>query len=682
MNPPKATKIPYKLKAHHDIRIDEYYWLNQKNNQKVREYLEAENAYFKSQTKHTEDLKQSLFNEMKARIKEEDESTPYKKNGYNYVTKFKKGKQYPEYYRTLDVANATENLFLDVNLLAKDHKFYHVSGLSVSQNNRYLSFGVDINGSNQYTLCFKDLETGKLFKEKIKNTSGNAVWANDDKTVFYCKNNTKTFRTYQIYKHELNTHPNCDILIYEEADESFDVFVSKTKSNNYILFGTASFITTEYRYIHADKPNSHYKLFQKRQAKLEYSIEHYNDFFYILTNKDGAKNFKIMKTASNKTNKSNWQDLIPHRPEILLEDFSIFKNFMVLEERCNGLLQIRIISWDGKIDYYIPFNEETYTVYVAYNPEFETDEVRYVYQSLTTPSSVIDYNVITQQSTIVKAQEVLGGQFNKQNYTSKRLWATAKDGKKVPISMVHHKNTIPSSNTPLLLYVYGAYGQTIDDSFSTTLLSLLDRGFIYAIAHVRGGEYLGRPWYEAGKFLNKKNTFTDFVEVAKYLIANNYTSAKHLYAEGDSAGGLVMGAVINSNPELFNGIIAGVPFVDILTTMQDDSLPLTTGEYNEWGNPSNKKQYYYIKSYAPYDNVRAQNYPNLLVTSGFHDSQVQYFEPAKWVAKLRDLKTNNNKILFYVDMNLGHQGASGRFDSLYEVARDYCFMLDLENISQ
>jgi oligopeptidase B len=681
MNPPKATKIPYKLKAHHDIRIDDYYWLNQKRNQKVREYLEAENAYFKSQTQHTEDFKQSLFNEMKARIKEEDESTPYKKNGYNYVTKFKKGKQYPEYYRTLDVANATENLFLDVNLLAKDHKFYHVSGLSVSQNNRYLSFGVDIKGNNQYTLCFKDLETGKLFKEKIKNTSGSAVWANDDKTVFYCKNNPETLRTYQIYKHELNTHPNSDILIYEEADESFDVFVSKTKSNSYILFGTASFITTEYRFIHADKPNSHYKLFQKRQAKLEYSIEHYNDFFYILTNKDGAKNFKMMKTASNKTNKSNWQELIPHRPEILLEDFSIFKNFMVLEERCNGLLQIRIISWDGKIDYYIPFNEETYTVYVAYNPEFETDEVRYVYQSLTTPSSVIDYNVITQQSTIVKAQEVLGGQFKKQNYTSKRLWATAKDGKKVPISMVHHKNTIPSPNTPLLLYVYGAYGQTIDDSFSTTLLSLLDRGFIYAIAHVRGGEYLGRPWYESGKFLNKKNTFSDFVVVAKYLIANNYTSAKHLYAEGDSAGGLVMGAVINSNPELFNGIIAGVPFVDILTTMQDDSLPLTTGEYDEWGNPSNKKQYYYIKSYAPYDNVRAQNYPNLLVTSGFHDSQVQYFEPAKWVAKLRDLKTDNNKILFYVDMNVGHQGASGRFDSLYEVARDYCFLLDLENIS-
>lgn len=681
MNPPKADKIPVKLKAHQDIRIDNYYWLNQKKNPKVKAYLEAENNYYKEKTKHTTHFQELLFNEMKGRIKEDDESVPYKKNGFNYVTKFKKGNQYPQYYRRLDAPNATENLFLDVNLMAKGHIFYHISGLSVSQNNRYLSFGVDIKGRNQYNLCFKDLETGKIFKDRIKNTSGYAVWANDDKTVFYCKNNPETLRSYQIFKHILNTDASQDILVYEEPDEAFDVFVSKTKSNKYILLGTASFITTEYRFLDADKPNSRCKLFQKRQSKLEYSIEHYQDFFYILTNKDGAENFKIMKTADEKTTKNNWVDLLAHRDDVLVEDFSIFKNFMVIEERYNGLLQIRIRSWGGD-DFYLPFEEETYTAYVSYNPEFEIDEVRYVYQSLTTPSSVIDYNVINRQSVVIKEQEVLGGKFNKQNYTSNRLWAPSHDGKKVPISIVYHKNTILSAQTPLLLYVYGAYGQTIDDSFSTTLLSLLDRGFVFANVHVRGCEYLGRQWYDDGKLLHKKNSFFDFIDAAKYLITNNYTSANHLYAQGESAGGLVMGVVVNLNPELFHGIIAGVPFVDILTTMQDESIPLTTGEFDEWGNPSNKKYYNYIKSYSPYDNVRPQNYPHLLVSSGFHDSQVQYFEPAKWVAKLRELKTDENKILFYIDMNVGHQGASGRFDSLYEVARDYCFLLDLENISQ
>ncbi len=681
MYPPKAAKIPFALKAHQDIRIDNYYWLNQKKNPKVKAYLEAENDYYKAQTKHTKDFKELLFNEMKGRIKEEDESVPYKKNGFNYVTKFKKGNQYPQYYRKLDVPYATEQLFLDVNFMAKSHKYYHISGLSVSQNNRYLSFGEDIKGRNQYNLCFKDLESGKIFKEKIKNTSGYAVWANDDKTLFYCKNDPETLRSYQIYRHVLNTHPSQDILVYEEPDEAFDVFVSKTKSNKYILLGTASFITTEYRFLDADKPNCRFKLFQKRQSKLEYSIEHYQDFFYILTNKDGAQNFKIMKTTFDKTSKNNWVDLLAHRDDVLVEDFSIFKNFMVIEERCNGLLQIRIRSWDGA-DFYLPFEEETYTAYVSYNPEFEIDEVRYIYQSLTTPSSVIDYNVTTRQSIVIKEQEVLGGHFNRQNYTSKRVWAPSRDGKKVPLSIVYHKNTILSAQTPLLLYVYGAYGQTIDDSFNTTLLSLLDRGFVYANVHVRGCEYLGRQWYDEGKLLHKKNSFYDFIDAAKFLIENNFTSANHLYAQGESAGGLVMGVVINSNPELFHGIIAGVPFVDILTTMQDESIPLTTGEYDEWGNPSNKKHYNYIKSYSPYDNVRPQNYPHLLVSSGFHDSQVQYFEPAKWVAKLRELKTDENKLLFDIDMNVGHQGASGRFDSLYEVARDYCFLLDLENINQ
>ncbi len=680
MKQPIADKIPFELKAHNDTRIDDYYWLNQKENPKVIQYLEEENAYYKSQTKHTEDFQTRLFEEMKARIKEDDESLPYKKNGYNYITKFEKGKQYPQYFRTKDISKAQKELLVDVNLMAEGFNYYSLKGLSVSPNNRYLAFGVDTLSRRIYTIYIKDLKTGKILKDKIENTTGSAVWANDNVTLFYSNKDEETLRSFQIFKHKLKSKSIFDTLVFEEEDETFDAFVSKTKSQKYIVIGSSSTLTTEYQLLDADTPDGALKIFQKRQRELEYAIEHYEDKFYILTNKDKAENYKIMVTPLDKTEMIHWKDLIAHRPDVLLEDFSVFKNFMIIEERCNGLLKIRIKSWDGSLDYYLPFDEETYTAYVAYNPEFDTNLIRYAYQSLTRPNSLTDFDVFTREKFLKKEQQVLGGVFKKENYISKRIWAPARDGKKVPVSLVYHKNTKLSKDTPLLLYAYGSYGHTVDDTFSTVRLSLLDRGFVFAIAHIRGGQYLGRQWYDNGKLLDKKNTFYDFIDAAKYLIAENYTSSNHLYAEGGSAGGLLMGAIVNYNPELFNGVIAAVPFVDVVTTMQDTSIPLTTGEFDEWGNPEEENMYTYIKSYSPYDNVKKQKYPNLYVTTGLHDSQVQYFEPAKWVAKLRDLKTDTNKLLFHIDMEVGHGGASGRFDSLKEVARDYSFLMDLEKI--
>jgi oligopeptidase B len=525
------------------------------------------------------------------------------------------------------------------------------------------------------------LTTGEILSENIPNTTGGSAWANDNKTIFYTKKDPVTLRSNQIFKHVLGTNVSDDMLVYEEEDETFGTSVYKSKSKEYIIIACYNTLSTEYRVVSANRPNEEFRIIQPRVRELEYNLYHYGDYFYILTNIDGAKNFKLMKTPVNKTTVENWVDVIPHRKETLLEDVSIFKDYLVLEERTNGLSQIRIKKWDDSIDYYLPIEEETYSINVWSNPEFNTDILRFSYNSLTTPNSVIDFNMTTQDKEVKKEQEVLGGKFDKNNYKSERIWAKARDGKMVPISLVYHKKTKLSAETPLLLYGYGSYGSTIEDRFSTTRLSLLDRGFIYATAHIRGSEYLGREWYDDGKMFNKKNTFNDFVDCAKHLIEQNYTSTAHLYAEGGSAGGLLMGAVMNQSPELFNGIIAAVPFVDVVTTMLDDSIPLTTGEYDEWGNPNNLDSYEYMLSYSPYDNVEAKKYPNIFVTTGLHDSQVQYFEPAKWVAKLRDLKTDNNLLLMYTDMDAGHGGASGRFDALKDVAKDYAFLLDLEGVT-
>ena len=554
-----------------------------------------------------------------------------------------------------------------------------MGGLNVSPDNNLVAFATDTVSRRQYTIQIKNLETGKILSDKIENTTGGSVWSNDNKTLFYTKKDPLTLRSSSIYRHILGTDASEDVIVFEEKDETYNTYVYKTKSRKFIVIGSSSTLSSEFRIISADKPYGEWKVIQPREENLEYSLAHYGDYFYIQTNKDNATNFKLMKTSVNKTTKENWVDVIPHREETLLEDVSIFKNYLVIEERTEGLGKIRIKTWDGKEDYYLPFDEETYSAGVYSNPEFDTDVIRYSYNSMTTPNSVIDFNMKSQTKEIKKEQEVLGGKFDKNNYKSERVWATARDGKKVAISLVYHKDTELNKNTPLLQYAYGSYGYTISDGFSSTRLSLLDRGFVYALAHIRGGQYLGREWYNDGKMMNKKNTFFDFIDCSKFLIENNYTSAEHLYAMGGSAGGLLVGAVSNLNPELYNGIIAAVPFVDVISTMLDESIPLTTGEFDEWGNPKEKEAYDYMLSYSPYDQVAKKEYPNMLVTTGYFDSQVQYWEPAKWVAKLRELKTDDNILLLHTNMDVGHGGASGRFDALKETARDYTFLLALEN---
>ena len=682
ITPPTISKKPKKLEKFGDVRIDNYYWLNERENPEVINYLEQENNYYDKITAHTNDLKESLFQEMKARIKEDDSSVPYKSNDYFYITKYKKGGQYPVYSRKKETLKAKQEIIFNVNEMAKNHDYFSLNNFSVSPNNELATFGVDTVSRRQYTIQIKNLKTGKIYPEKIENTTGSATWAADNKTIFYTKKDPKTLRSYAIMKHVLGTPVKDDVEVYRENDATFDTFVYKTKSKNYIVIGSSSTLTTEYQILDANNPNGNFKIFQPRKRGLEYHIAHYKDHFYIITNKDGAKNFKIMKTPEDKTLEENWVDEIPHREDTFLEDFSIFKDYLVLEERNNGLGKIRIKKWDKSEDYYLPFNEETYSASVHNNPEFDTNILRYSYTSFITPSSVIDFNMKTKEKEIKKEQEVLGRKFDKNNYKSERIWATARDGEQIPISIVYHKNTKLSKDTPLLLYGYGSYGYTLEDRFSTTRLSLLDRGFVYAVAHVRGSQYLGRDWYENGKLLKKKNTFFDFIDAGKHLIQNQYTSEKHLYAEGGSAGGLLMGAIVNYNAELFNGVIVAVPFVDVLTTMLDDTIPLTTGEYDEWGNPNKKEYYDYMKSYSPYDNITKKDYPNMLVTTGLHDSQVQYFEPAKWVAKLRELKKDNNILLLHTDMKVGHGGASGRFNALKDIAVDYTFLLDLEGVTK
>ncbi|MFV9550974.1 S9 family peptidase [Algibacter sp. PT7-4] len=677
---PVAKKIPQKLTIHNHTRIDNYYWLRDKESPDVIDYLNAENAYTKQVMQHTEGLQKILFEEMKSRIKEDDTSVPYKLNGYWYITKYLEGKDYPVYVRKKDTLLANEEVMFDCNEMAKNHAYFNLGGISISPDNTMAAFSVDTVSRRQYAIQIKNLITGEVYSDKILNTTGSATWANDNKTLFYSMKDEVTLRSHKIFKHKLFTTSEADIEVYHEKDETFNTFVYKTKSKKYIVIGASSTLSSEYRILNANSPDGNFKVFQNRVKDLEYNIAHYNDSFYIISNINNATNFKVSKVNENDTATEFWKDVIPHRESVLIEDIEIFKDYLVVNERENGLNKLRIISWKGDEDYYLPFSSKTYTAFIGNNPDFESNILRYGYNALNTPGSVIDYNFKTKQSEIKKEQEVLGGKFKKENYESKRIWATAKDGVKIPISLVYKKGVKLNGTNPLLQYAYGSYGSTIDPSFSSIRLSLLDRGFIYAISHVRGGEYLGRKWYESGKLLTKKNTFTDFIDCSKHLIKEKYTSNKHLYAYGGSAGGLLMGAIININPELYNGILAAVPFVDVVTTMLDESIPLTTGEYDEWGNPNNIEYYNYMESYSPYDNVEAKKYPNMLVTTGLHDSQVQYWEPAKWVAKLRDLKTDSNKLLLHVDMDSGHGGASGRFESLKEVALEYAFLLDLEGI--
>ena len=686
ITPPIADKKEKKLIIHEDTRIDNYYWLNERENPEVISYLDEENKYTQSILKSTKSFQKKLFNEMKSRIKEDDNSVPYFYNDYWYVTKYEKGKDYPIYTRKHKQLDAEEEIILDVNLLAKDYKYFRVSVISVSPDNKKVSYGVDTLSRRIYTIKIKNLDTDEMYSDNIVGVNSYAAWAEDSETIFYTGKDSQTLRSDKIYRHKLDSDQKDDILVFEEKDETFSTYVYPSKSREYIMIGSGSTMSTEYRYLSSKTPLESFKVIQERERGLEYRPYHFEDMFYISTNIDNSTNFKLVKTPVLSPSKNNWKDVIKHRDDVLLEEVDFFRNFMVIGERNNGLLKIRIKSWDGKQDYYLgfksgfDFENETYDASIGLNPDFDTNILRYNYTSLTTPYSVIDYNLDTQEEEIQKQQEVLGGEFNSDNYTSERLFATSHDGVKIPISIVRHVDTQLNQDTPILQYGYGSYGSTIDPSFSSVRLSLLDRGFVFAIAHIRGSQYLGRQWYENGRMLSKKNTFEDFISCSKFLIDNNYTSREHLYAEGGSAGGLLMGAIMNMAPELYNGIISAVPFVDVITTMLDDTIPLTSSEYDEWGNPNDKEYYNYIKSYSPYDNVRSVEYPNTLVTTGLHDSQVQYWEPAKWVAKLRTYHQGSNMILLHTNMDTGHSGASGRFEPLKEIAMEYAFLFMLEGI--
>lgn len=680
INPPKAKKQLKELTIHGHTRKDNYFWLNDRENPQVIDYLEKENEYYQEFMKPYQEFEKNLFQELKSRIKEDDASVPYFLNGYWYQVQYKEGKDYPVYTRRKGSKEAKEEVIINVNELAEGHDYFNLSGLSISPNNRYASFGIDSVGRRKYTLQIKDLEKNEILPTKIELTTGGSVWANDNKTLFYTRKDEQTLRSNQVFKHRLGSSPEEDQLVFQEDDETFISYVYKTKSKQFIVIGSTSTMTDEYRILNADEPDGDFQLFTERERGVEFNLEHFKDHFYITTNKDGATNFKLMKTPINQTSSENWVDVIPHKKDILLEGIDVFSEYLVTSERYNGLNRIRVIRWDEEDDFYLPFKSETYTAYTTTNPEFDTHQLRFAFNSLTNPASVLEFDMKEKTTITLKEQEVPDPKFDKENYISERIWATAKDGTQIPVSLVYKKGIQRDGKNPLLQYAYGSYGATMDPYFSTSRLSLLDRGFIYAIAHVRGGEYLGREWYENGKMLQKKNTFTDFIDVSQYLIEQKYTSPEHLYASGGSAGGLLMGAVINMNPELYSGVIAAVPFVDVVTTMLDDSIPLTTGEYDEWGDPNKEEYYNYMLSYSPYDQIKAQDYPNLLVTTGLHDSQVQYWEPAKWVAKLREMKTDKNLLFLDTNLKAGHGGASGRFEALKEVAKEYVFLFHLEGI--
>tara|TARA_B100001079_G_scaffold86494_1_gene74400 strand:- start:3962 stop:6016 length:2055 start_codon:yes stop_codon:yes gene_type:complete len=673
---PKAEKIHTSLSTHNDERIDEYYWLKERDNPKVIDYLNAENSYRDKYMKDYQSLEKKLFEEIKSRIKEDDSSVPYFENGYFYYTRYETGKQYPIYCRKKENLDANEEILIDANKMSKGHDYFRIGGIDVSPNNKIAAYGVDTVSRRLYTIYFKNLETGEVYKDKIPYTTGSVTWTNDNSAIFYDKKDIETLREERVMKHGFGTNIKNDKEIYFEEDETFSVYSYKTKSNKYIVIASQSTLSDEYLIINANDHNKKYKIFQKREKGLEHSITHFNDKWYIRTNKDNATNFKLMVCDDKKTSKEYWKDFIPHREDVLLEDIDVFKNFFIVIERYNGLKRINIKPWNDSKNHYIDFETETYSLYSSYNPNINTNKLRYNFSSLTTPSSVIEYDMITREKKVLKENEVLG-EFNKDNYTSKRVWANARDGKKVPISLVYRKDKYIEGSNPLLLYAYGSYGITNNPNFSSVRLSLLDRGFIYAIAHIRGSQYLGREWYDDGKMFNKKNTFTDFIDCGKFLIKSKFADKNKLFAMGGSAGGLLMGAVSNMAPELFKGIVAAVPFVDVITTMLDEDIPLTTSEYDEWGNPNNKDSYDYMLSYSPYDQVEKKDYPAIFITAGYHDSQVQYFEPAKWIARLRDRRTNKEPLLMYCNMEAGHGGASGRFEAYKETAMEYSFLLAL-----
>ncbi len=685
VKPPVAEKQQHIRTIHGDAVNDPYYWMidffkKGKDSTKVVKYLTEENNYWEAMMKDTEPLREKLFHEMKARIKEKDESVPTFRNGYYYYTRTETGKQYFKFARKKGSLNAPEEILLDVDKMAEGKPYYSASGFSVSPDNKKLIFGVDDVSRRQYKLFMKDLTTGKITDLNIKNTSGSATWANDNKTIFYTSNNPETLLSEKIMRHILGTDSKKDVVVYEEKDKTNYIGQGKSKNNKYIMIYSSATNSSEVRYISADKPMDAFKVFQPRMKNVLYDVTPLEDKFLITTNKD-ALNFKVMQTPLNKTGVENWKDYIPHRKDVLMEGIEEFKNYLVFQERQNGLTQLVILDRKTEKKEFLKFDEPAYSLSPSGNPEYNTDNFRFGYTSKITPGSQFEQNLKTGKRTLLKQQEVLGG-YDKNNYVTERIFATAKDGTKIPMSVVYKKGLVKNGKNPLLLYAYGSYGNSMNAGFNSSRLSLLDRGFVYVLTHIRGGQEMGRQWYEDGKMMKKINTFTDFIDSGQYFIDNKFTSPEHLYAQGGSAGGLLMGAVANMAPKMWKGIIAQVPFVDVVNTMLDESIPLTTNEYDEWGNPNNKEAYFYMKSYSPYENVERKNYPNILVTTGLHDSQVQYFEPAKWTAKLRDMKTDNNVVFLKTDMSYGHGGASGRFDYLKDLALVYAFMFKLEGIDK
>lgn len=681
---PVAEIKPKQRILHGDTVTDNYYWMidyfkKGPNSTKIVDYLKAENAYLDTMMSGTKNLQADLFKEMKGRIKEKDESVPVFKNGYFYYSRTEEGEQYSKFCRKKGVLTAKEEILLDINALAKGHPYYNASGFTVSPDNKLLAYGVDNVSRREYTILVKNLETGELLKDAIPNTEGDPVWAADNQTLFYTAKNPVTLLSEKIQKHRLGGDAAKDPVVYEENDKSNYIGVEKSKSNKYIFIYSSATLSSEARMIKADEPDAEFKVFQPRIKDVLYSVIPLEDKFLILTNWK-AQNFRLMECPLDKTGKENWKEVIPHRKDVLLEGVEEFKDFVVIAERKNGLNKLNIIDHAGK-SHEIDFGEPAYKAMVGSNPDYNSKTLRYIYTSMTTPASVYDYNMETRAKELMKQQEIIGG-YNSADYTTERLYATAKDGTKVPISLVYKKGLKKDGKAPLLLYAYGSYGHSMDAAFSVNNLSLLNRGFVYAIAHIRGGQEMGRQWYEDGKLMKKMNTFTDFIDCGQFLIDEKFTSAAHLYAQGGSAGGLLMGAIINLKPELWNGVIAQVPFVDVVNTMLDESIPLTTNEFDEWGNPKNKAAYDYMKSYSPYENIEQKAYPNMLVVTGLHDSQVQYFEPAKWVAKLRATKTDKNVLLLKTDMDFGHGGASGRFDYLKDIALNYAFLFNLEGITR
>ena len=678
--PPVAQKNSHVDTVLNHERSDEYFWLRDRENPDVIAYLEAENAYTAEVMKHTEKLQEKIYDEIVGRIKETDLSVPVKRDDYYYYSRTEKGKEYSIYCRKKGSLESEEQITLDLNQLADGKDFLSLGAYMISPDHKLLAYAVDYQGNEHYNIYVKNLETGELLDDVIEDASSSLQWANDNKTIFYTVFDD-AWRPYKLYRHKLGTMQKDDALVYHEEDDGFWMDIAKTKNHKYLMMQFGNKTTSEIRILNADNPTGQFKIIHPRQRDMKYWVESRGDSLYILTNDNEAKNYKLMITSISKPARKYWKEVIPHSTAVMLDDFDVFRDHLVIYEREEGLQKILIKNLNSGEDHVVAFSEPAYSIMQSSNPDFNTGTLRFSYESMVTPNSVYDYNMDTRERELKKQKEVLGG-YDPEQYISERVWAVVKDGTKIPISLVHRKDVEKNSNNPLMLYGYGAYGMSMDPWFSISRLSLLDRGFVYAIAHVRGGGEMGRYWYDDGKLLNKMNTFTDFIACAEHLIKENYTSKDRLVIGGGSAGGLLVGAVVNMRPDLFKVVIGDVPFVDVMNTMLDESIPLTVLEYEEWGNPNEEQYYDYMMKYSPYDNVEAKDYPNMLITAGLNDTRVQYWEPAKWTARLRAMKTDNNRLLLKTNMGAGHGGKSGRYERIEEIAFEYAFMLDILGITK